>query len=103
MISKTFHPLAILAAVGLALSACAVQAPVAYPAPPPPPLAETVPLPPVSAEPLVWQPGHYDWNGSSYVWVAGTYVPRDGHGTLYQPGYWAPSPNGFVWVAAHWV
>ena len=37
------------------------------PYPPVPALiSETVPKPPVTAEPLMWQPGHWDWNGSGY-------------------------------------
>src|SRR5947209_2454963 len=40
---------------------------------------ETTPLPPVSPEQLTWEPGHWDWNGSSYVWSPGRWVPLDGH------------------------
>ena len=34
--------------------------------------------PPVSPVPLVWQPGHWDWTGSSYVWAPGQYVDAGG-------------------------
>ena len=41
------------------------------PVPVPAPMAETMPKPPVSAEPLIWQPGHWDWTGNAYVWIPG--------------------------------
>jgi len=76
----------------------------ANPFPPvPPPQAEMIPKPPVSAETLLWQPGHWDWNGSGYVWQPGEYVPAAGHGTLFQTGYWQPTPSGWAWVKPHWT
>jgi hypothetical protein len=71
--------------------------------PVPAPMQEAIPKPPVSAEPLVWQPGHWNWNGSSYSWQPGEYVPAAGHGALFQPGYWAQTPRGWVWEPAHWT
>lgn len=70
--------------------------------PPPPPRMEAVPKPPVSGEQLLWQPGHWDWNGNGYSWQSGEYVPAAGHGNLFQPGYWSQTPSGWVWVKAHW-
>jgi hypothetical protein len=90
----------------LAVSGCAAPAAVGLnpPLPAPPLLAETVPKPPVSEDPLIWQPGHWEWSGGSYVWSAGLWVKREGHGTNWQDGYWAPGPTGgWVWVPAHWV
>ena len=49
----------------LLLAGCSNANP--YP-PVPAPLVETVPNPPVSAQELNWQPGHWDWSGSGYVW-----------------------------------
>ena len=60
-------------AVLLLLAACAAQR---TPGAVPPPMAETIPKPPVSPVPLIWQPGHWDWTGSSFVWVPGQYVDR---------------------------
>ena len=64
------------------------------------PVAETVPKPPVTAEPLMWQPGHWDWNGSGYVWTRGEYVPAGGHGNLWTPGWWMPTPYRLGLAAA---
>lgn len=77
----------------------------AYPTHPPIPpiLAEQVPTPPQSSVVLVWQPGHYDWIGDTYVWVKGKWVDRAGHGTLWQDGYWQQTAQGPVWLPAHWI
>jgi hypothetical protein len=73
-----------------------------YP-PVPNPLAETIPKPPVTAEPLMWQPGHWDWNGSGYVWAPGQYVPAAGHGSLWMNGWWSRAQSGWTWQAPHWT
>jgi len=93
-------------ATTLAAAGCVVAAPPgANPYPPVPPLqAEMVPKPPVSEDPLIWQPGHWDWIGRSYVWDPGQWVPKAGHGENWQSGYWTTSPSGpWVWVPAHWL
>ena len=86
------------------LSGCAAPATApGAPPPVPPPQPETIPKPPVTATPLLWQPGSWRWTGAGYVWQPGRYVPRDGHGNLYMPGYWQQSPTGYRWVPAHWL
>jgi WXXGXW repeat (2 copies) len=90
---------ALLATTWLLASCAVVSAP-----PPVPPLqVETIPNPPVSAEQLIWQPGHWDWTGSGFAWVPGQYVTAAGHGNLWQPGYWVQGPSGFIWQPAHWT
>lgn len=92
-----------LAALGLfaclALLACSTANP--YP-PVPAPLVEAMPNPPVSAQELTWQPGHWDWNGSGYVWQPGQYVPSAGHTNMWEPGFWAKTDGGWAWQPAHW-
>lgn len=95
----------LLGAALLGLSACAQPTAVAMnPNPPIPALpAETMPLPPVSAVALTWQPAHYDWNGTAYHLVAGIYVPAEGHHT-WMPAWWAmQSGGGWTWMPAHWA
>ena len=84
----------------LLLSATAA---VAQPAPIPPPQAETIPNPPVSAVPLTWQPGHWDWTGSSYVWVQGQWVNLNGRPGTWMPPFWEKTPSGWAWHPAHWL
>ncbi len=88
-------------AVLLLLAACASSS--APPAPIPPPMAETIPKPPVSAVPLIWQPGHWDWTGSSYVWVPASTSMRRGHSGTWMPPYWEKTNSGWVWRSAHWM
>ena len=84
------------------LAGCVATYPMLHP-PIPPIRAEQVPAPPRSSVVLIWQPGHYDWNGRAYVWVPGEWVDRAGHGTLWQYGYWQDSAQSSAWVPGHWL
>jgi WXXGXW repeat (2 copies) len=97
------HPAIAAALLGATwiLAGCVPESP--PPPPPPAPVAETIPLPPVSATPLIWQPGHWDWTGSAYVWSPGQFVPREGHGEFWMQGFWERTQSGWVWHPAHWV
>jgi hypothetical protein len=91
--------------LGLALSACQQQQQQPeQPYPPiPPPREETMAKPPVTTTPLLWQFGHWDWNGGGYVWVPGNFVPRDEHSNIFVFGTWAQNPDGsWTWQPAHW-
>jgi hypothetical protein len=70
---------------------------------PPPMPAETIPLPPVTEENLIWQPGYWEWNGARYTWRAGRYVPRGEHSNQWMPGFWALDGGRWNWVPAHWL
>ena len=77
---------------------------VAQPPPPgyapiPPPRYEAVPPPP--GGPMVWQPGHWHWDGVRYVWIGGHYVPRFNRPAHWVPGHWVWQGR-WVWVPAHW-
>jgi hypothetical protein len=90
----------------LLIAGCVVQPAtmMSNPNPSPPPVrVEAIPKPPVSEEPLIWQPGHWDWEGTGYVWREGDWVKRAGHGTQWQDGYWATSNGVWVWQPAHWL
>ena len=96
--------IAVALAGGLALLAgCASTTTAFTPPPVPPPRPEMIPKPPVTGTPLVWQPGHWNWNGTGYVWEPGEYTAREGHGTMFQPGYWQQTPAGWQWVTPHWL
>lgn len=74
---------------------------------PPPPQTETIPPPPATTSVTTyWQPGHWDWNGASWVWTAGSYVQRVQQPTAtatWVPGQWVQqSSGGYVWIAGHW-
>src|SRR5947209_830530 len=89
-----------MALVAIVLSACT---PVSGYPPVPVPRAEAVPNPPSSPVPLIWRPGHYEWDGTSYAWVPGAWVDRAGHGTLWQDGYWRREGARYIWIPPHWM
>ena len=77
------------------------------PTAPPAPMAETVPPPPAGATVTTyWQPGHWNWNGASWVWVEGRYeqrVVQPAPTAVWVPGQWVmQASGGYVWVAGHW-
>ncbi|SJZ93805.1 YXWGXW repeat-containing protein [Enhydrobacter aerosaccus] len=97
--------LLIFASVGTAATAvCAQpQAEIIVPTAPPPPREEVVPvLPSERLERDVWRPGHWQWNGHEYVWVAGHYVERPRRGAVWVPGRWERRPHGWVYIEGHW-
>ena len=112
---KSGEKMRILVALSLLvlLAGCAENTPpppqtVAIPEAPPYPkvpavLDETMPKPPVSGEPLIWQPGHWNWTGGGYDWSKGRWVLRAGHGTMWQDGYWDRQNGQWLWIPAHWV
>ncbi|MCB8877180.1 hypothetical protein [Acidisoma silvae] len=92
---------------GLALAtggiAVASLAPVAdaqgYPPMPPPPFERRPPPPPPG---MIWEPGHYRWDGYRYVWVGG-HFRRGGPGyRQFVPGHWAWRGGRQVWIPQHW-
>jgi WXXGXW repeat (2 copies) len=96
--------LAAVLTIALAAGCSPGSGPDANPYPPVPQLiSEAIPRPPVIAEPLMWQPGHWDWNGSGYVWARGQYVPAAGHGSLWMPGWWSRTQAGWTWQPPHWM
>jgi hypothetical protein len=96
--------LAALLGISLLAACTAKPRPDGNPYPPVPPLiSETMPNPPVTADPLMWQPGHWDWGGSGYVWSKGQYIPAAGHGNMWVPGWWSRSPAGWQWQPPHWT
>jgi hypothetical protein len=71
-------------------------------APIPPPRYEPVPPPP--GGPMVWQPGHWHWDGYRYVWVGGHYVPVHRHHPRWVEGrwFWSPREGRWIWRPAQW-
>ncbi|MBN8872562.1 MAG: YXWGXW repeat-containing protein [Rhodospirillales bacterium] len=85
----------------VSLGSARAQPPPPY-APVPPPRYEAVPPPPPG--PMVWEPGHWHWNGATYVWVPGHYVHRHPHYRTWVEGrwVWAPGQGRWIWQPAHW-
>jgi hypothetical protein len=81
--------------------AAMAQPPPRY-APIPPPRYEAVP--PSPGPRVLWEPGHWHWNGSRYVWVNGHYIERRPHRRQWVDGrwVWGPREGRWIWVPAHW-
>ncbi|HVZ09831.1 hypothetical protein [Rhodopila sp.] len=84
------------------LAGCAVPAASPYP-PVPALLPDPVAPPPLTSEQMIWQPGHWNWTGSGYVWAPGQWVLAAGHGQLWMPGWWQQTGSGWAWQPAHWT
>ena len=99
------HPAIAAALIGAAclLSGCATTTTTAAYPPVPPPQPETIPKPPVTSTPLIWQPGYWNWTGAGYVWSPGIYVPQGNHSNMFMPGYWQQTSAGWAWQPAHWM
>jgi hypothetical protein len=67
-------------------------------APPPPDRVEHAPPP---RDGYVWGAGHWEWNGRSYVWIFGTWIPerRAAHRVVAR---WEQVGTQWHCVAGHW-
>ncbi len=99
--------LALALAAGIALAGLAgatgpVHAQPPYPPVPPP--RYQAPPPPLGPH-QAWVPGHWQWNGMRYVWIAPHAVHRGPHWHRWVPGHWAWAPRAhrWVWRPAHWA
>jgi hypothetical protein len=74
------------------------------PTAPPPAQVEVIPAPPATAtQVLVWQPGHWSWNGAVWSWIPGQYTARPQAGSVWVPGQWIQQDNGeYAWIPGHW-
>ena len=67
---------------------------------PPEPVVEVVSAAPGAG--YCWLPGHYRYDGGTYVWVAGRWeLPPRGR-TVWLTGRWQSSRSGWYWVAGRW-
>lgn len=75
------------------------------PTAPPPPRFESIPPPPsVESRVMYWRPGHWMWDGASWSWSEGQYVPRPAPQAVWEPGHWMQQPTGgFIWIDGRWA
>ena len=93
---------AVVSFLALGLGSAAAQPPPPGYAPIPPPRYEAVPPPPGPR--MVWEPGHWHWDGFRYVWRPGHYIEQHRHPRHWVEGgwIWAPREGRWVWRPAHW-
>jgi hypothetical protein len=92
-----------LAAVAIAAAVLgSIGSALAQPMPIPELRPEGPPPPPPGANHL-WEPGHWHWNGTGYVWVGGHYIVRErAWRGEFVPGRWDRRGAEWVWVPGHW-
>ena len=85
----------------IGIGSAVAQPPPTY-APVPAPRVEHVPPPP--GPHMVWEPGHWHWDGVRYVWFGGRYVETRPHYHHWVEGHWVwrPHEGHYVWAPAHW-
>jgi hypothetical protein len=94
-------PVAVLAASTI-LCGCVVEERVAYVHfPPPPEAAEVVAVAPTPDR--VYIRGHWEWEGSRYVWVGSRYIRRPNPHAAWVEAHWQSSPRGWYWQNGHWA
>ena len=74
---------------------------VTVPTTPPPPSEDVV----AGVSPgvdYVWVKGYYNWNGSRYEWVRGTWVRIQQSGSVWVAAHWQPTAGGYIWVPGAW-
>jgi hypothetical protein len=67
----------------------------------PPPRRAEIP-PPAPSPQALWEPGHWRWNGTRYVWWRGRYLERPQPDANWIPGYWQQEADGWTWVEGRW-
>jgi hypothetical protein len=82
-------------------SASGEYAPSQYAPSPPPPMQVEI-VPPAPGPMAYWSPGHWAWNGTTYVWVGGVYINRPTAQAVFVPGHYAQTPRGWVWINGQW-
>jgi len=71
------------------------------PAPPPPPQVETAPAAPVRT--AVWVAGYWMWNGTSWVWLAGSYQLRPEPRVEWRAPVWRAKGSVQILIPGQWV
>ena len=51
---------------------------------------------------MVWEPGHWHWDGREYVWVGGHYIRPVRANARYVHARWRWNGGAWVWVPGHW-
>ncbi len=85
--------------------AAMAPAPVNYyrmaPMMPPAPLVENIVIPETPRN-LLWRPGYWEYNGSSFDWVSGELMARPSPTAIWSPDHWVEHTYGWTFEAGHW-
>jgi hypothetical protein len=67
----------------------------------PPPLVAYAP-PPVPVAGYIWTPGYWAWNGFTYYWVPGAWVPPPSIGLYWTPPWWGFDNGVYLFHDGYW-
>lgn len=68
-----------------------------------PPAAQAEVPGPAPAPAMAFVAGHYQWNGASFNWQAGRWVPIPAGYIRWVNGRWEQNVHGFYWINGYWV
>jgi hypothetical protein len=93
--------LPVVLALSAVLSGCVEEDRVAYvQSVPPPEAAEVVAVAPTPDH--VFIRGHWEWNGTRYVFKRGRYIRRPHDYAVWVEGHWQNTDRGWYWQGGHW-
>jgi hypothetical protein len=73
-------------------------------APTAPPASRVEVIPPSPGPQMVWEAGHWSFNGATWDWVPGHYEAAPQPTAQWIPGHWTQQPGGsWVWIAGRWT
>jgi len=73
-------------------------------APTAPPPARVEVIPPSPGPQMVWESGHWSFNGATWDWIPGHYEAAPQPTTQWIPGHWTQQPGGsWIWIAGYWT
>ena len=67
---------------------------------PPPPQVEFVGVAP--GPEFVWVRGYHRWDGSTYIWVPGSWQRPPRPHAVWRTGHWKHGRQGWYWVEGRW-
>jgi hypothetical protein len=59
-------------------------------------------IPPRPYPNAVWIPGHYSYNGATYMWESGRWENPPSGATSWILPSWQPTAGGYIYVRGHW-
>lgn len=71
------------------------------PSAPPQNLLETKPQPTLPMK-QIWRPGHWDYDGAKFNWIAGSYMLRPDPTATWIADRWEKHTYGWAYIPGHW-
>jgi hypothetical protein len=114
---RYYSALCLVPAIGLLLASCQNPQPImpggSVPPPnvaittqmtPPAPQSESIPpAPPGPPNYFAWEPGHWHWYETGFIWIPGHYTEQPYQGSSWTHGNWSYDGNlNWTWTPGYW-